>query len=814
MRSLVQELRFAVRAVSRRWGSSLAAILCLGLGIGAATTVFSVVNAVLLRALPYEEPDRLVAIWNQFVARDLDRLSASGYEFFDCRDQASSFTGVAASISRLYTVTGGDQPESLYGARVSGNLFQLLGVRAALGRTLLPSDDSLASPRVAMISHGLWQRRYQQALTVVGQRLSLDGVPYEIVGVLPRGFNFMRGSQELYVPIAINEKAMPPRHARALALIARLKPGIAIEAAQAEMTAIARRLQTDYPNDYPADSGWGIRLVPLHEDVVGRVRAALLFVFGAVTLVLLIACVNVANLLLARAVTRRKEVALRLALGSGLPGLLRQHLAEGLLLSLAGGGLGLLLATFGVRALVAFNPARVPRLDEVGIDATVLVFSLVVAILTGVIFGLVPVFYASKKQMFDTLRQGQAAPEVRGHRRLARSALVIAETAVALLVLVGAGLLVRSLGQLQRVDLGFSTRNAVLLDVPLQAAKYPQGPRAIAFFEGALERFRAMPGVRDVAATTHIPLGPTERVEEAIVESSDTANGVNPMTSVRTVTPGYFRTLGIPLLRGRDFGPDDRLGGEMVVVVDEAAAERLWPGAAAAGGDVIGRRFKLKSPTGATGWLKVVAVVGDVRFYGPEQPAPPQVYLPLGQASAPFMTYVLQSEGDPSGLASAARVAIREVDPDQAIFRALTLSSSLADTLAWRRFYTVLLGLFAAVALTLAATGLYSVISFSVAQRTREIGIRMSLGARAATVLQLVLSQGLRLALAGLAVGLLIAFFAGRFIRSLLYGVESLDLLTFVAVSSLVLGLAALASFLPARRATKVDPVISIRSEQ
>ena len=808
MDTLLRDLRFAARTLGRSPAFTLAAVLCLALSIGANTAVFSILNAVLLRGLPYQDPEKIVMIWNQFPGDGTPKLEWSDAEFLDLRERATAFSEIAATRPGLFNLTGDGEPELLVGVRVSANLFHLLGVRAAVGRTFRPEEEQPGRDKVVVLSHGFWQRRFGSDPKVVGRRLLINGQPFTVVGVTPPEFYFRRKGRDLWMPLAIDRGALAARDDRWMEVYARLKPGFTEERAQADLAAVAARFRQDHPEAYPPKSHYGITLVPYRDEVVGAIRPALLVLGAAVGLVLLIACANVANLLLARATTRDREVALRAALGAGRSGLIRQFLTESVLLAGAGGALGLLLAWWAVKAVVKMDPGRVPRLDEVAIDGRVLAFTLLISLLTGVIFGLIPALQVFKADFVDALKEGSKG-SAGAVRQLARRTLVVFEVAVALVVLVGAGLMMRSYRLLQRVDPGFRTEHLLTLELYLPAAKYPQPQQQAAFFEQLLARLKTLPGVRSAGAVNAVPLGVVQWIGEVEVEGRPPAPGqLNPSAGWRVNSPDYFATLGIPLLAGRAFSEGDDERATPVVIVDHTVARNLWPGQ-----DPLGKRLKMVGQGAPEAWRTVVGVVGDVHHEGPETVSREQIYVPYKQFPSTFMYLVLRTKGNPVDVTAAARRAVQEVDANQAVYRVETMDEKLTRAMAWRRFYTLLLTAFATVALVLAMIGVYGVMAYSVAQRTREIGIRMALGARRQSVVKLVVGQALALTLFGAAIGLAAALGLARVVSSLLYGVTATDLTTFAGAALLLTALAVAAGYLPANRASRIDPMVTLRLE-
>ena len=814
MGDLGRNLRFAVRSLSRSPGFAVAAVMSLALGIGANSAVYSVVRSVLLEPLPYASPERLVMVWGEMAGEQRDEIPASGAEFRDYREMAGSFDALAAVVNRYLNLTGDGDPERLVAARVSAELFPLLGAEAAVGRTFTPEEDELGSHRVVVLSHGLWSRRFGADPELVGDKILLSDEPFTVVGVMPPDFEFRFGAfeHELYVPIAIDWQNLPPRDFRGLRLIGRLAPGVSLEEAEAEMATVARRFAEEHPDHYPEASGWGVRLVPLHEQIVGDVGPALLVLLGLVALVLLIACANVANLLLVRAAHRAKEVSIRAAVGAGRGAIVRQLLTESLVLAGAGGLLGLGFALLGVRLLKALEPEELPRLAEVGVDAQVLLFTLAVALGTGLLFGLVPALRASRPDLQRTLKEGGKTDAPGGGQGRLQGAIVVAEVALALVVLVGAGLMVRSFLGLAAVDPGFDGDDVLTAQLYLSPTRYPEGHQKTAYGERLLERLRAVPGVRQAGAVSGLPLSEVQMIVETEVEGDLRAEGAaRPAFDWRPVSPGYFEALGVPLVEGRAFDRRDHAEALPVAVVDQELARRFWPGQSP-----IGRRLQLLAgqPRGPE-WRTVVGVVGSVRALSLEgDEAVGQVYTPMAQAPLPFFSVALRTAGgDPEALAPALREAVWSVDPDQPVEAVRPMGEILSEATAGRRAYALLLAAFAGVALVLSLIGVYGVLAYSAARRRQEFGLRMALGASRGAILGLVLRRGLVLAVLGLALGAAVALAASRFLSGLLYGVDPADPATYVVVALVLGALVLLASLLPALRSTRVHPVVSLRAE-
>ncbi|MFP5261703.1 MAG: ABC transporter permease [Blastocatellia bacterium] len=810
IKTVSQDLRYGIRTLAQRPGFAAAAALALALGIGANSAIFSVVNAVLLRSLPYEAPDQLVIV--QSTRRQDPRRSGSASypDFADFRSQNQVFDDMAAFRSRGYTLTGAGEPERIDGARVSASFFQLLGAEPHLGRAFLPEEDKPEAARVVIISHGLWQRRFGGDPDVIGRTLTLDGNSYTVVGVATAGFSFPIEMEkaDIWSPLALDGELLEQRGAHFLRVIARLKPGVPLQAAQAEMSTIATRLEQQYPED---DTDRVVALYSLYDHLVGGIRPALLVLLAVVGFVLLIACSNVANLLLARAATRQREIAIRMALGASRGRIIRQLITESLILAFIGGGAGLLLALWGVESLVALSPANLPRMSGVGVDRWVLGFTLIVSVMTGIIFGLAPAIKASKPDLNDALKEGgRGSTEGFSGRRL-RNLLVVSEMALALVVLISAGLLIRSFLRLQQVNAGFDPSNILTMQVELPSSKYKEGVQVSAFFEQVLERINALPGVESAGAVTTLPLsGSNMRTSFTVQNRPAPPPGQEPLAHLRAVTPGYFRTLRIPLLKGQEFGENYRKSSPGRIIINDTMARRFWPDE-----DPIGQRISIGMSTDEDepALWEIVGIVGDVRHASLDAEPAPEMYVPHSQQSWPFLTLVIRTTSDPMAMAGAARAQVLAVDKDQPVSSVKSMEGMVSASIAQPRFYLLLLGIFAALALTLAAVGVYGVLSYSVTQRMHEIGIRMALGAKPFDVIRLVVGQGLVLSLAGVAVGLVGAYVFTRLMSSMLYGVSATDPVTFAALAVLLMAVALLASYVPARRATKVDPMVALRYE-
>ncbi|HET9984370.1 MAG TPA: ABC transporter permease [Longimicrobiales bacterium] len=812
METLLHELRVAARRLRRAPGFTVIVVLTLALGIGANTAIFSVVNSLLLKPLPYPEPARLATIEHHYPGlNDLHApVSAAGFRKY--RDDTRSFESVAVETGWGPALTGYGEPQRLRGARVSGLWFRTYGVAPALGRAITPADDEPGANQVVVLSDGLWRRVFGADGGIIGRKVLLNGTPYDVIGVMPRGFeDFYNRDVELFTPVALTPEQFAQGWGNEyLSLTARLKPGVTTQAAAVEMDRIAVQVRAD-----PAagrDGGWGLTVTSLDEKAKGKLRPVLLVLLGAVGFVLLIACANVANLLLVRATGRVKETAIRAAMGAERWQVVRGTLTESVLLAALGGGLGLLLAGWGVSLLPKLAPERMRALQDVGIDGVVLVFTLVVAVLTGLVFGLVPALQSARPDLQETLREGGRGGTADRSGLLVRRLLVVAEVALALTLLTGAGLLVRSFARLQGVDPGFDPKNVLTFQLALPSGRYPSDTAQIAFFDQVLERLATVPGVKAAGATSVLPFGGSWSTGSFAIENLQPKKGEpGPWGDIRVVSPDFLRTLRVPLLKGRTFTPQDRLGAPPVAVVDEELVRRYWPAQ-----DPIGKRITFDDPTAAgdtAHWISVVGVVGHTKHEGLDADARVQLYLPYEQNGSSVMSVVLRTAGDPNRVVPLARAAVQAVDRDQPLARVRTLDSLVGDSLGERRLSMTLLAAFATVALLLAALGIYGIMAHLVTQRTRELGVRMALGAATGDVLGLVLRQGMGLAAAGIAFGLVGALSLTRLMTSQLYSVRATDPATFATVAVVLGAVALLATAVPALRAARVDPVEALRQE-
>jgi putative ABC transport system permease protein len=813
MSTLFHEIRHAYRALRRRPLAAVLAVAALALGIGANAALFSAVDAVLLRPFPFSDPDRLFVIWETDPQRGMERAEVSYPNFDDWRKQAKSFELMAAmpnAVSEQFVLTGAAEPTRFRAVSVSASFFDLLGTKPVLGRGLREEDDRPEAPRVVVLSHGLWQRQFGGASDARGRVITLDGIPFTIVGVMPPAFAYPKGA-ELWTPIVPSQpQYVADRKVGWLQVVGRLRPGVDREQARAELDGIVRQLAAEYQ---PESEGRGAVLTPITEEILGSTRPALLVLLGAVAVVLLIACANVATLLLAQAAQRRRETAVRLALGASRGRILRERLLETLLLSLAGAAAGLILAAWGTGVLVALAPGEIPRLDTIRIDGRVLAFTTGLSVVVALLAGLLPALAAARETSSVFLREGTRGTDT-FHDRSWRRSLVAAEVALALVVLAGAALLVQSFLRLQRVPLGYETRGTLTMGLWPPAWKYPKPEDQRRFFRDVLERVRPLPGVEAAGAVLLRPLelGPIG-VNAWILKEGEPAEKIptSPATNYLSVTPGYFRAMGIPLKAGRDFDDRDVAGAPSVAVVGETLARRMWPGE-----DAIGKRMAThgtpKDGEGRFLWTTVVGVVADGR-YRELNDVRLDLYVPSEQSPFPAQFLIVRSATDPGSLAAAIRREVQSVDGDTAVTGVATLGSIVSDALGGPRFRSVLIAGFALLALVLSALGIWGVVAWSVAQRTQEIGVRMALGARAEDVVRHVVARGMVPAFVGVAIGLLLAFASSRAVAGLLFGIGSSDPVTYAAVALVLLGVAFVASFAPARRAARLDPVKTLRQE-
>ncbi|HZE69969.1 MAG TPA: ABC transporter permease [Pyrinomonadaceae bacterium] len=795
METFIKDLRYALRMLRKNPGFTLVAVATLALGIGANTAIFSVLYAVLLSPLPYPQADRIVRI-NETEGEG--GMGVSPPNFFDFQQQNQTLESLAAFSSGSFILTGASEPQRIEAAEVTHSLSAVLKVNPLLGRPFSEEDEREGQNHVCILSYGLWNRRFGADPALVGKDLTLDGKTYSVIGVMPRDFEFPIQSDrvEIWVPLSLPSDLSQLRGAHYLDVIGRIKTGVSVAQVHFDLESIAARIARQFPKLVSGKT----TVVPLKKDLVGEIQPYLLMLAGAAGLVLLIATANVASLMLARAAERQKEVALRSALGATRSRLLRQLLAESLMLSLAGGIAGTLLAAWGTDLLLSIAPSDVPRLQTAQLNVWVLGFALLVSFVTGVLFGLVPAWRSSSPELHSTLKEGEGRSALAPRQKL-RKALVISEVTLALVLLCGAGLLIKSLWRLNAVRPGFDPEKLLVAEVVLPKTKYPDDTRQSAFFQQLIDRLKSLPDVVSVGGTSNLPLSGTNMVFLAAVEGM---NAEFP-ASYRSITPDYFQTMGIPLLKGRAIDDRDKASSPSVIVINETMARQISPA-----GEAIGKHIKhgFKNQI-----AEVVGVVGDVKYAGLDKESKPEMYAPLSQKPWPFLRIVVRAKIDPINLAAAVRREVQTLDKDQPVDKITTMRSVVRTSIAPRSFYMQLLGTFATLAFVLAAVGIYGVVSYSVTQRRREVGIRMALGASESDVLKLVLGEAFKLTAVGVGLGLGGALLATRVLRSLLFEVTPTDPFTFVTFSFLLAAVAVLASYLPARRATKVDPLVALRCE-
>jgi predicted permease len=814
MDALIQDIRFAVRLLIRNRSFTAVAVLTLAVGIGANTAIFSLVNSVLLRQLPYKNPDQLAWIWSSRTDRDKTRFSLP--DFIDYRDQNRTLEQVSGFSTWSANLVNAGEPERVFGVRSSANIFQTLGVDAEIGRTLLDEDDNPGNPRVVVLSHGFWNRRFGMSADVLGDQLNLNDENYTVIGVLPPDFAFPGMEADIVVPLVPDTD--PLRKERGsisfLAVIGRLKEGVTPQQAEADLTGIAGQLQQLYPVTNASKKG--AKLVPLHEELVGNFRLAFLVLSAAVGLVLLIACANLANLVLAKASTRYREMAIRLALGATRGRLVRQLLTENILLALLGGALGLVFTQLAMRSIIALSPASLPRAGEIGIDAVVLLFTLLISMLSGVLFGLMPTLNISKENFTEELKGSGKGSVDASRRNSVRNLLILSEVALSLLLLISAGLLAKSFIRLQSVSPGFDIKNLLVMRLSLPKAQYSKPEMVTAFYEQLSARIGNLPGVQSVSATSVLPLsGANTRINFNILGRPPLSLSEQPVTQYRMTGPDYFRTMNIPIRSGRDFTDRNTLRSQPVAIINDSFARRYWPDESP-----IGAHIKIDDNNQAPREVEIIGVVGDVRHAGLHADPAPEIYVPISQIPEENvslltnnMNWVVRTSAEPLAQAGAVRREIQSVNGNVPTSNTRSMEQFVSSSLAASRFNLFLLGIFAITALILAGTGIYAVISYSVSQRTHELGIRRALGAQQFDVLKLVVGGSLKIVLIGVALGLTGAYILTRMLSNLLYGISVTDPSTFLSMSLLLIIIALLASYIPARRATKVDPMIALRSE-
>ena len=821
MGTLIQDVRFCLRALRKTPGFTVVVILTLALGIGANTAIFSIVDGVLLRPLPFPAPDRLVKVVSNAPGAGLHDFGTSEPELRDLQGRADIFDSVSAVWPVSADVTGGSQPERIELVVVSPNYFSLLGVEAQIGRVLGGQDKADGFAEAALISHSFWQRAFGSDPKVLGRRIKLDGDAYTIVGVMPAGFRHpgktIATDTDIWATagFAADPFTKPPRRTehQIIGLIGRLRSGLSLEAAQARLDSFSAQLRAQYPNDYKPGAGFSIQLEPLKDSLTGNLRPLLLTLLGAVGMMLLIGCANVANLLLVRAAGRQREMALRQSLGASRARLIRQMLTESVLLAIAAGVIGVAAATWGLGLLLYLVPANVPRLAEVTINARVLIFSLGVSVLTGALFGLAPALQFSGFDLASYLKESARGSSASKRQNRASSVLVAAEFAICLILMTGAGLLVRSFWKLVETDPGFNPQNAMVAHMWLPVPNNPKldvytQKYRIPFVREVLRRVRALPGVSIAAMGTAVPLSQGNPPAPITVEGLAGPAGDSTLADIIGVSPDYFTVLRTPLVSGRFFTESDQSGSQFVALVDRATAARYWPGQSP-----LGKRVKIRSTQFTADWATVIGVVGNIRQDAIDAEGTPHVYYSIYQLGGRTLNLMVRSAADPVRLGESLRRQVQAVDPNLPVFSISTLSGVVESSLTPHRFSAQLMGAFAVLALLLAAIGIYGVLAYFVGQRVREIGVRMALGASRAEVVRLVLSQGMAPILAGTAVGLVGSFACSRLLGQLLYGVSTSDPLVFLAVPAFLLMTAFAASYIPARRATRVDPLTALRCD-
>ena len=804
MELILADIRFGVRMLIKRPVFTAVAVVTLALGIGANTAIFSVVNAVLLNPLPYAEPSKLAVIWLQQPATNQFQQPASFPDFNDWQAQSKSFERIVATRIVSVNFTDGDEPERVNGARVSAGFLSMLRVTPVAGRDFLESEAQPGGAPVALLGYKLWQERYGGDSSLIGRAVSIDSTSYTIIGVLPKSFYYPTPDTQVYIPL-VQGKNETARGSRFLRVAGRLKPGVSPNEAQAEMDAIAGRIAEQYPD---SNAGVGVKVIPLHEQVVGKIRPALMILFGAAGCVLLIACANVANLLLARATACRAELAIRAALGASRLRLIRQLLTESVLLSLAGGVLGMLIAMWGVPALTSISASSIPRVEEVSVSVQALLFTLVISVSTGILFGIAPALQSSSKRLIEDLKEGRrGATGGAMHQRLL-NLLVAAEVAMAVVLLAGAGLMVRSFVAINGVAPGFNPKGILTIGIGLTQPTYADVQQQARFYERLNEKVSAIPGVTSAAGVNRVPLLGFNSSTSFTFQGRPVQEGNEPTADCRIATPDYFKTMGIPLLKGRDFSVRDLKDAPEVVIINQAMAEQFLPGE-----DPIGKRLQIYP--NPPRWREIVGVAGDVKLLGLDADINPAIYVPLPQnpyAGAMRNSFLaVRTSGDPNSLAAAIRGEMKNVDNGVPVAQVRLLEEIVADSVAPQRLNMWLLVAFAGLAAVLAAVGIYGVMAYSVTQRTHEIGVRMALGAGSMDMLLMVMIDGAKVTAAGVIAGLTAAFALTRVMSSLLYKVGAADPVTFAGISALIVCVSLLASYLPARKASRVDPMVALR---
>jgi len=808
---IAADVRYAFRTLRRNPGFAIVVLLTLALGIGANAAIFSVVNGVLLRPLPFRDADRLMVIWGDLKRPGLNDIPASAGEYVDYRDRSHAFEQVSAYDTVGFNLTGGGEPERVEGAVVTTTFFSLLGASAQAGRTFVAGEDQPGRDDVVVLSHSLWTRRFSANPAIVGQTIPVDGRPTQVVGVMPAAFQFPDRSIEIWKPFLLDAEALSDnnRGSHGYTALARLKAGISRQQAQADLNAVTAAFKADHPGNYR--NGFGATLRPLQEEIVGDTGRPLMVLLGAVAVVLLIACANVANLLLARAASRRKEIALRTALGASRGRLVRQLMTESVLVSAVGGLIGLGLAAWGVDLLIASAPDSIPRIQEVGVDARVVGFTALVSLATGLLFGLVPALRASRAPLNDALKEGGRAGGG-GVHGFAGRALVVSEVALSLVLLIAAGLLIHSFTRLQDVAPGFDSSRLLTFRLSLPESRYTTFQKGQSFFDEFFTGLRRRPGVRGVAATNALPFSGFGGSRSFHIEGREEKRPEDQTEEqLRIVTDGYFAAMGIPIVTGREFTERDALNQPRVAVVNDAMAKKHWPHESP-----IGKRVSFS--TNEPHWYEIVGVAGNIKHRALEAVDRPELYVPYRQPlfaewTVRPMYVIARTSADPASIVAIARHEIARVDPDQPISDVRTMDERIGRSLSSRRFSMVLLALFAGLALTLAAVGIYGIVAYSVTERTHEIGVRVALGAQRRDVMAMVVGQGMTMTIVGTAIGVAASAALARLMSSLLFGVSAVDPVTFVAIPLLLIAVALAACYVPARRAMRVDPLETLRSE-
>jgi predicted permease len=823
MNSLLRDLRYALRALAKNPGFAIAAILSLAIGIGANTSIFSITSALLLRPLPYKDASRLVIVWNRSPGLGITQDWFSTAQYFDIKNGHSGFEDVAIAYGTNDNLTGNGDPERIGTIRVSSNLLPMLGYRAAMGRLFLPDEDIAGHNRTALLSYGTWTRRFGSDPHILGRSVAINGVSCEIVGVLPKSFSLPRevmptlygaeNQAEILLPFPMQPNSAQNRDHEDYNIVGKLKSGVTVAQAQAEMDTLTASLRRDHPQQYPPNGGLTFGIVPLQEQVVGDARHTLFVLLGAVACVLLIACANVANLLLSRAVARQKEIAVRTALGASVRRIIRQLLTESILLALYGGALGVVFSILSVHWIHVLGPKSVPRLDDIGVDRTALLFTLSLSVFSGILFGLAPALRIARIDLRSVLSDGTRGSAgtgaVWGRGNNLRRLLVVSELALSVILLIGAGLLIRSFAHLESVSPGFNPQNVLTLELTMNGHRYKDGPAVFAAYRQLNERLEHIPGVSAAGSITSLPLSEMFAWGPITIEGRTPPAGENFLNADERIVSGhYFEAMQIPLRRGRLFNDFDSPTTQKVAIIDEYFAQQYWPH-----DEAVGKRIRTGGAESKDDWLTIVGVVGRIKQDALDSDPRIAFYLPHAQYTTQAMNVVVRSGVAPATLTSAIKKEIRELDPDLPIYNVRTMDDRVQESLARRRFAMTMLALFALLAFVLATIGIYGVMAYMVNQGTREIGIRLALGATQSNILRLVVRQGMTLALTGVGIGLAGAFALTRLMRSLLFGVKSTDPVTFVAIAALLSAIALVASYIPARRAARIDPMVSLRCE-